>query len=59
MLEIVIDPAKLESYGITQQEMFDAITNNNRLIAAGSIDTGHGSFAVKVPGVHRQRRRMC
>ncbi|HEX3651784.1 MAG TPA: efflux RND transporter permease subunit [Rhizomicrobium sp.] len=51
MLEIVIDPAKLESYGITQQEMFNAITNNNTLIAAGSIDTGHGSFAVKVPGV--------
>ena len=25
--------------------------NNNRLIAAGLIDTGHGSFAVKVPGV--------
>jgi multidrug efflux pump len=51
MLEIVIDPAKLESYGITQQEMFNAISNNNRLVAAGLIDTGHGSFAVKVPGV--------
>ena len=51
MLEIVIDPAKLESYGISQQEMFNAISSNNRLIAAGSIDTGKGSFAVKVPGV--------
>ncbi|MBV9570132.1 MAG: efflux RND transporter permease subunit [Alphaproteobacteria bacterium] len=51
MLEIVVDPAKLETYGITQQEMFNAITNNNTLIAAGSIDTGHGNFAVKVPGV--------
>ena len=51
MLEIVIDPAKLESYGITDAEMFNAIANNNRLIAAGSIDTGHGSFAVKVPAV--------
>ncbi|MBN9558116.1 MAG: efflux RND transporter permease subunit [Alphaproteobacteria bacterium] len=51
MLEIVIDPQKLESYGITQNEMFTAIANNNRLIPAGSIDTGHGSFAVKVPGV--------
>ncbi len=51
MLEIVIDPAKLESYGITQAELFGAIANNNRLIAAGSIDTGHGSFAVKVPAV--------
>jgi multidrug efflux pump len=51
MLEIVIDPAKLESFGISQQEMFAAVSNNNRLIAAGLIDTGHGSFAVKVPGV--------
>jgi multidrug efflux pump len=51
MLEIVIDPAKLESYGLTEAEMFSAIANNNRLIAAGSIDTGHGSFAVKVPAV--------
>jgi multidrug efflux pump len=51
MLEIVIDPSKLESYGITQSEMFNAISNNNRLIAAGNIDTGHGSFAVKVPAV--------
>src|ERR1043165_5140171 len=50
-LEIVIDPAKLESYGITQTQMFNAITANNQLIAAGLIDTGHGSFAVKVPGV--------
>jgi multidrug efflux pump len=31
--------------------MFSAISNNNRLIAAGSIDTGHGSFAIKVPAV--------
>jgi multidrug efflux pump len=51
MLEVVIDPAKLESFGISQQEMFNAVSNNNRLIAAGLIDTGHGSFAVKVPGV--------
>lgn len=51
MLEVVPDPEKLESYGITQAEMFNAIANNNRLIAAGNIDTGHGSFAVKVPAV--------
>jgi multidrug efflux pump len=51
MLEILMDPAKLEAYGITQEEMFNAVSNNNRLIAAGLIDTGHGSFAVKVPGV--------
>jgi multidrug efflux pump len=51
LLEITIDPAKLESYGITQGEIYSAVSANNSLIAAGSIDTGHGSFAVKVPGV--------
>ncbi|MDE2133711.1 MAG: efflux RND transporter permease subunit [Alphaproteobacteria bacterium] len=51
LLEITIDPAKLESYGITQNEIFNAVSANNSLIAAGAIDTGHGSFAVKVPGV--------
>ncbi len=34
MLEIVIDPAKLEAYGLTQQELFSAVSNNNKLIAA-------------------------
>ncbi len=51
LLEITIDPAKLESYGITQGEIYNAVSANNNLIAAGSIDTGHGNFAVKVPGV--------
>ncbi len=50
-LEITIDPAKLETYGITQSEIYNAVSNNNQLIAAGSIETGHGSFQVKVPGV--------
>jgi multidrug efflux pump len=50
-LEIVIDPAKLQSYGITQTEMYSAISQNNSLIPAGSLDTGHGAFAIKVPAV--------
>jgi multidrug efflux pump len=51
LLEVTIDPAKMESYGLTQNEIYTAVSNNNTLIAAGSIDTGHGSFQVKVPGV--------
>jgi multidrug efflux pump len=51
LLEITIDPAKLETYGITQNEIYTAVTNNNTLIAAGTIETGKGSFQVKVPGV--------
>lgn len=51
LLEITIDPAKLETYGITQGEIYNAVTSNNTLIPAGSIETGRGSFQVKVPGV--------
>ena len=54
-LEIVIDPAKLQSYGISLTEFFQAVTRNNTLIPAGSLDTGQGRFAVKVPGLIENR----
>ncbi len=51
LLEVVIDPSALETYDISQQELITSITQNNRLVAAGSLDTGQGRFAVKVPGL--------
>jgi multidrug efflux pump len=51
LLEIIVDPAKLESYGVTNQQLVQAVTTNNRLIPAGTLNTGSGSFAVKVPGL--------
>lgn len=51
MIEITIDPLKMDSYGISQDELFPLFTRNNRLIAAGVMDTGNGSFVVKLPGV--------
>ncbi|ALO45705.1 efflux RND transporter permease subunit [Pseudohongiella spirulinae] len=51
LLEIIVDPAKLESYGITNQQLVQAVTTNNRLIPAGTLNTGSGSFSVKVPGL--------
>ena len=53
LLEIVIDPVKLEAYNISYQEIFSVVNSNNQLIPAGLIDTGQGSFAVKVPGIIR------
>ncbi|MDX5364973.1 MAG: efflux RND transporter permease subunit, partial [Alphaproteobacteria bacterium] len=55
LLEIVIDPAKLESYNISQSELINAVSLNNRLVAAGNIDTGQGRFSVKVPGLFETR----
>lgn len=51
MLEVIIDPAKLETYGVTNQTIVQAVSNNNRLIPAGAVNTGAGSFAVKLPGL--------
>jgi multidrug efflux pump len=51
LLEAVIDPAKLETYGIPNSAIIQAVTNNNRLIPAGQVDTGQGSFSIKVPGL--------
>jgi multidrug efflux pump len=53
LLEIVVDPVKLETYNISYQEIMAVVSANNRLVAAGSIETGQGSFAVKVPGIIR------
>lgn len=51
LLEVIVDPAKLESYGISNQQIVQAVTSNNRLIPAGTLNTGVGSFSVKVPGL--------
>lgn len=51
VLEIVIDPSRLQSYGVTGSDLFRVVTANNQLIPAGSVDTGKGRFAVKVPGL--------
>lgn len=51
LLEVVVDLMKLESYDITQDELLNALTQNNQLVAAGFIDDGNGRFNVKVPGL--------
>jgi multidrug efflux pump len=51
LLEAVIDPAKLETYGISNTSIIQTVSSNNRLIPAGQVDTGQGSFSIKVPGL--------
>ncbi|MEX0617875.1 MAG: efflux RND transporter permease subunit [Pseudohongiellaceae bacterium] len=51
LLEAVVDPAQLETYGVSNSQIVQAVTSNNRLIPAGAVDTGQGSFSVKVPGL--------
>ncbi|WP_171099850.1 efflux RND transporter permease subunit [Ruegeria sp. HKCCD7255] len=49
MLEVVIDPLRLESYNVTAAELINVVQNNNQLIAAGEVETAQGTFSVKIP----------
>ncbi|QDP00159.1 efflux RND transporter permease subunit [Thalassotalea sp. PS06] len=51
MLEIIVDPLLMESYGLDQNDIFNLVSRNNRLVPAGTMDTGRGRFAIKVPSV--------
>ncbi|MDG1516321.1 MAG: efflux RND transporter permease subunit [Gammaproteobacteria bacterium] len=51
LLVAEIDPGKIETYGIPNSSIVNTVMSNNRLIPAGQIDTGQGSFSVKVPGL--------
>ena len=51
IVEIVVDPLLMESYGLDQTDILNLLSRNNRLVPAGTMDNGKGSFAVKVPSV--------
>ncbi|NNE39486.1 MAG: efflux RND transporter permease subunit [Marinicaulis sp.] len=51
LLEIIVRPETLEAYGITEIEVINAVSANNRLITAGAIRSSGGRFTVKSPGL--------
>jgi len=51
LMEVVVDPLAMESYGLDQAQIVNFINLNNRLVAAGSLESAEGRFPVKVPGV--------
>ena len=51
VLEAILDPAKVESLGITFDEIALAVGRNNSLIPAGALETDSGRFNVKLPGL--------
>ncbi|TDL86816.1 efflux RND transporter permease subunit [Meridianimarinicoccus aquatilis] len=56
MLEVIIDPVRLESYDITASDLINAVVNNNQLIAAGELELGNGAFGVKIPSSFNDSR---
>ena len=51
LMEVVVDPRAMESYGLDQAQILGLVDRNNRLVAAGALHTSEGRFPVKVPGV--------
>lgn len=51
IVEIIVDPLLMESYRLDQGDIYNLIARNNRVVAAGFVDVGHGRFSVKVPSV--------
>lgn len=51
LVEILLDPSTLETYGLDGPQLIQFFRNSNQLVAAGNLDMGDGQFAVKVPGL--------
>ena len=51
LLEVAVDPLRMEAYNVTTGELAQVIGRNNQLVPAGNLQSGTGLFAVKVPGV--------
>jgi multidrug efflux pump len=51
VLEIVVEPMLLRSYGISLGDLVTSVAAGNSLVAAGALEGGAGRFAVKVPSL--------
>ena len=55
LLEVVIDPVRLEAYNQSAETLFEFVARNNQLVAAGALDSGRGR--AWAPGACEDRRR--
>jgi multidrug efflux pump len=51
VLEVLIDPLRMQTANVTAGELAQTIARNNQLVPAGDLKTTQGRFAIKIPGV--------
>jgi len=51
VVDVVVDPSRLEQYGLRIDEIVQAVRVNNLLIPAGEMDAAQGRFGIKVPAL--------
>ncbi len=48
--ELIIDPAKMDNYGLSLTEVGNLLRNNSLLVSSEDINNEQGRFSVKIPG---------
>ena len=51
LVEVVIDPGKLATYGLRPDILIAGFATGNQLVAAGSLEGAEGRYAIKVPSL--------
>jgi multidrug efflux pump len=51
VVDVIVNPSRLEQYGLRIDEIIHAVRVNNLLIPAGEMDTAQGRFGIKVPAL--------
>ena len=51
LVEVIIDPVKLSSYGLQLDQLVGAVNASNSLVAAGALEGTEGRYSVKVPSL--------
>ncbi len=51
LVEVVINPGKLASYGLRPDILIEGFASGNQLVAAGALEGAEGRYAIKVPSL--------
>ncbi|MES2843557.1 MAG: efflux RND transporter permease subunit [Pseudomonadota bacterium] len=51
LVEVIIDPSRLASYGLRPDTLIAGFNANNQLVAAGALEGTEGRYAIKVPSL--------
>ena len=51
LVEVIVDPVKLSSYGLQLDQLVAGVGANNSLVAAGALEGTEGRYAIKIPSL--------
>lgn len=53
VVEVLLEPKKVENYGLLTGDVLSLFERNNALVSSGSLTMGPGNFAVKLSGMYK------